>query len=251
MRNLNRHETLAIMSILKAAYPSYFRDMSRTDAESVVKLWSEMFRDDEFLIVSAAIKSLIATKADSFPPSIGAVKGKIRQIYTPEEMTEQEAWALVSRALTNGYYGAKEEFAKLPSAVQATVGDPEQLREWAAMDRATVQSVVASNFQRSYRDKAKHEREFAALPEEVKSLSRSVAALFQPPEVAYQEKPPALPQKVRTREDILRDIAEIKSDLAKVEEERKFQRLDSISDQEWEENRDIARRRLMGMEETV
>ena len=65
---MNRHETLAIMSILKAAYPSYYRDMSRTDAESVVKLWSEMFRDDEFLIVSAAIKSLIATKADSFPP---------------------------------------------------------------------------------------------------------------------------------------------------------------------------------------
>lgn len=119
----------------------------------------------------------------------------MQKILSPREMTEQEAWALVSRALTNGYYGAKEEFAKLPSAVQATVGDPEQLREWAAMDRATVQSVVASNFQRSYRDKAKHEREFAALPEEVKSLSRSVAALFQPPEAAYQEKPPRFRRK--------------------------------------------------------
>ena len=248
---MTRKEIISILAVLRAAFPNFDRDMGRKELEGIVSLWEDLFRDDPANLVCGAVKALIATKENSFPPTIGEVKAKMQKILSPHEMTEQEAWALVSKALTNGYYGAKEEFAKLPPAVQAAVGDPEQLREWAAMDRATVQSVVASNFQRSYRDKAKHEREFAALPEEVKSLSRSVAALFQPPEVAYQEKPPALPQKVRTREDILRDIAEIKSDLAKVEEERKFQRLDSISDQEWEENRATAKRRLMEMEETV
>ena len=37
---MNRTETLAVMSILKAAYPSYYRDMKRKDAEVVVNLWA-------------------------------------------------------------------------------------------------------------------------------------------------------------------------------------------------------------------
>lgn len=42
---MNRTETLAVMSILKAAYPAYYRDMKRQDAEAVVNLWSEMLAD--------------------------------------------------------------------------------------------------------------------------------------------------------------------------------------------------------------
>lgn len=53
----------------------------------------------------------------------------------------------------------------LSDTVRRVVGSPSQLREWAMMEPDTVQSVVASNFQRSYRSRAASEKEFAALPE--------------------------------------------------------------------------------------
>ena len=38
---MTRAETLAVMSILKAAYPAYYRDMKRKDAEAGGNMWSE------------------------------------------------------------------------------------------------------------------------------------------------------------------------------------------------------------------
>ena len=43
------------------------------------------------------------------------------------------------------------------------------------MDADTVQSVVASNFQRSYRARAAVNREYAALPADVKALVDNMA----------------------------------------------------------------------------
>jgi hypothetical protein len=104
-----------------------------------------------------------------FPPVIGQVKEYIRKLTAPEEMTEQEAWALVAKAIRNGTWGAKEEFEALPPQIQRIVGSPTQLSDWAKMDSDSVHSVVASNFQRSFRAKAKADKEYAALPSEVKA----------------------------------------------------------------------------------
>ena len=134
-------------------------------------LWAEMFRDDPVEAVAAAVKALIATDDKGFPPHIGAVKAKIRQLTTKPKMSEQEAWAMVSRAIQNGIYGSEKEFDRLPEMIQRIVGSPNQLREWAVMDSDAVQSVVASNFQRSYRERAKHERDFAALPADVREVA--------------------------------------------------------------------------------
>lgn len=206
---MDRTETLAIMSVLKAAYPSYYRDMKRADAESVVALWAEMFSGDDYTVVAAAVKGLIATKTDSFPPPIGAVKAKVRQISNPDEMTEQEAWALISKALRDGYYNAEVEFAKLPPLVQDVVHDPRQLREWSMMDEATVQSVVASNVQRSFRAKAQSRRDFEALPKDVQALAKTFAAAL--PQMPEEPKPAALPPRVRTVEDIKADMEKTKA----------------------------------------
>jgi hypothetical protein len=90
-------------------------------------------------------------------------------------MTELEAWELVSKATRNSTYNSAQEFAKLPPVVQRLVGSHMQLKEWAAMDAETLQSVVASNFQRSYKVRAKNEREYLALPENVKTYMASIA----------------------------------------------------------------------------
>lgn len=180
---MTREETLAIMGVLKAAYPNYYRDMKRSEAESVVALWEEMFREDDPQVVALAVKAHIANDKKGFPPHIGAIKDAIVKITTPEEMTEQEAWALVAKACRNGTYGAQKEFDALPPVVQRLVGSPNQLKEWATMDSHELQTVVASNFQRSYRARAAHEREYLALPGDVRQAMESLAAGFKMPEL--------------------------------------------------------------------
>lgn len=179
---MTREETIKIMAVLKAAYPSYYKGMRADEANGVVALWWEMFADDEYPLVAAAVKAHIATDKKGFPPHIGAIKDALIKITSPEEMSEMEAWGMISKALSNGLYGSKEEFSKLPEVLQRIVGSPNQLREWAAMPTETVQSVVQSNFMRSYRARAGYEREYLAMPSDVKTLLAGVADTKRLPE---------------------------------------------------------------------
>ena len=126
-------------------------------------------------MVKAAVKAHIATDAKGYPPHIGAIKAAIRKITQPDEMSEMEAWGYVSRALRNSSYNSIKEFERLPPVVRRIVGAPSQLREWAAMDSDTVQSVVQSNFMRSYRARSQSEQEYLALPAEVKETMAQLA----------------------------------------------------------------------------
>jgi predicted small lipoprotein YifL len=121
----------------------------------------------------------------------------------PEEMTEQEAWALVSKAIRNSAYNSAEEFAKLPPVVQRLVGSPSQLREWGQMDSDTVNSVVASNFQRSYRARAKNERDYLALPSSVKSYMAALADGMKMPELPDAVMDP------QQKHEMIRRVAEL------------------------------------------
>ena len=176
---MNYEETLAIMGVLKAAYPQYYRDMKRSDAESVVSLWAEMFKDEPVNVVAVAVKAYIASDTNGFPPHIGAIKNEIAKIKAPKSMTEQEAWLLVKNATRNGLYGSAEEFEKLPPICKKLVGSPSQLREWATMDSDTLNSVVASNFQRSYKVMEKREKERLALPSDVRDIMAQLSGGFK------------------------------------------------------------------------
>ena len=61
------------------------------------------------------------------------------------------------------------------------------------MDSDTVNSVVASNFQRSYKARAANEREFLALPSEVQETMMALATGMQMP---------GLPDSTDTKPDL-------------------------------------------------
>lgn len=172
---MDRSETIKILAVLRAAYPQFYAKQTNDDLQGIVNLWADMFEDEPYQLVAAATKALIKTRTSTFPPGIGEISEKIRQISAPEEMTEAEAWALVAAAVRNGTYGAEKEFNALPPMLQRLVGSPRQLKEWAAMDADAVNSVVASNFQRSYKARAKNEREYAALPSSIKDYMAAIA----------------------------------------------------------------------------
>lgn len=172
---MTKRDVVGIMALLQTAYPAYYAKQDNQQRMEAVNLWAELFADDPAPLVYGAVKSIIVS-GGAFPPSIGEIKNKMHDLSAPAGMSETEAWALVSKACSNGIYGYEAEFAKLPPTVQAAVGRPEQLREWAMMDVETVQSVVASNFMRGYKTAQRREKETAMIPESVKALLDGVGA---------------------------------------------------------------------------
>jgi hypothetical protein len=200
---MTKKEMAEILAIMQANYPDDFRGMSDAAMHGKINLWFMQFRDDEYKEVLAAVMAHIATDTNRFMPPVGVIKAKLVEIRQPEEMTEMEAWDLVSKATRNSSYNSAEEFAKLPPVVQRLVGSPMQLKEWAAMDTETLQSVVASNFQRSYKVRAKSERDYLALPASVKTYMAGLADGM---------RMPALPDGESTEEkrmDAIRRLSEL------------------------------------------
>ena len=124
-------DTRDVLGILQLAYPDGFRGLSDDALVALVKLWQRAFADEPVELVMEAVHAHVCTSTDRFMPNIGCIKEEIRKLLQPEQMTEAEAWAVISRALSNGLYGAAEEYAKLPPVLQRVVGSPGQLREWA------------------------------------------------------------------------------------------------------------------------
>lgn len=178
---MDREGVLMAMTVLRGAYPQFYRGISKKEADATVSLWEDMFRDDDLQIVLLAVKSLIDADEKGFPPTIGQVKAKMRLITGSSELTEAEAWARVAAAVRNGIYDSQEEFDKLSPTIQRIVGSPSQLREWAMMDSETLHSVVASNFQRSYKAITAKDREVAKLPADVRQMVDQIAKPMEAP----------------------------------------------------------------------
>lgn len=192
-------ETLGVMSVMKAAYPSYYKGMTRKDAEQAAGLWAEMFKDDSLIDVSVAVKAFIASDTKGFPPTIGVIKAELAKLREPDDITELEAWNIVRNAVsgasvspqsvvwyngsTDGRTSAQRRFDALPERIKRVVGSPKQLAEWAEMDTATLNSVVASNFQRSYKARRESDREYTMLPSDVRAAMQQIGDGMKFPEL--------------------------------------------------------------------
>jgi hypothetical protein len=168
---MTRDETKTILTVLKAGYPNFYKGMTKDDATNIINLWATMFADDPAAIITEAVKSLMCTL--KFPPTIADVKEKIFMITRPTQMTEMEAWRTVVSAIN--YYNAVQTFERLPPLLRRIVGSPNQLREWAVMEAETVNSVIQSNFMRSYRAVVAQEKERSMLPESTKQMISRLA----------------------------------------------------------------------------
>lgn len=76
---MTQKEATQILAILKAAYPNSYRGMSKEEAIGTVNVWATQFVDMPVSVVMIAVNKLIST--NTFPPSIGEVKEKIRSLY--------------------------------------------------------------------------------------------------------------------------------------------------------------------------
>lgn len=170
---MDREETKEIIRIMCASYPNY----KPADISETIDIWASMLSEYSYEHIAVALKTYIATDTSGFAPSIGDIIQRANSLVGNGELNEIEAWTLVSKAIRNGYYGAEKEFEKLPPTVQKAVSSPEQLRMWATTDSKSIETVVASNFMRTYKTEVKRAEEYARLPEDVKAIMQKMSPL--------------------------------------------------------------------------
>lgn len=165
---MTKREVVELMTVLQANYPDSFKGQSDAVVGAKVALWHDIFKHYPREIVHAAAVAFMATDTKGFMPNVGQIVDHIHRMDRKNDRTPDEAWRLVYKAIQNSTWGAAEEFEKLPEDIRRFVGHPNQLREWALMDASTVQSVIASNFQRSFKVRQENDRDYAKLPPEIK-----------------------------------------------------------------------------------
>ena len=76
---MDRTEAAQVLSILKAAYPNYYKGMGAEEAQGTISVWSLQFADTSAEIVLMALNKSIATS--KFPPTIAEIKEKISALH--------------------------------------------------------------------------------------------------------------------------------------------------------------------------
>ena len=163
---MTKEETQKVLLVIISAYPTFKPE----NVKATLNVWHEMLKEYSFEETMLGIKSLVATRTSEFAPSIGAVIESIANIKKPPLLNESEAWTLVSNALRDGYYHSQERFEELPPLVQRAVGSADALRNWAVSDERSIETVVASNFRKTYLSLVEQENKEYKLPTDVKAL---------------------------------------------------------------------------------
>ena len=155
-----------LLMTIQAYYPNY----NPPDKKVTLNAWYIMLAEYPEELVLQALRACIATNTSGFAPDVGQIMSKIQTISQPQEFDGMTAWGLVSKALRNGTYGAVEEFNKLPPLVKQAVGMPDNLKNWATSDYQTIETVIQSNFLRTYETVVKRANEINRMPDNIKSL---------------------------------------------------------------------------------
>lgn len=163
---MTREETVKIIRIMSDCYPNY----KPNNLSETVDVWQMMLDEYSYNQVSIALKAYVTSDTSGFAPSVGEIVAKIQLVSQPQELDGMAAWGLVSKALRNGTYGAVEEFNKLPPLVRQVVGIPDNLKNWATSDYQTIETVIQSNFLRTYETVVKRANEINRMPDNIKSL---------------------------------------------------------------------------------
>lgn len=196
---MTRTEAMKIVMILETNWQQV------RDQEAAYDLWASAFVDDSFELVYTAVMDLVQTSTDEFRPTIGKVRRKINDLIRGRKLTETEAWLKVREALHEAQSnpetlgGAKSAWKNLPQNIQKLV-TPRQLLDWNNIDTEQLDTVVQSNFMRSYRDVITREYENETRPhthmQRVKAI-QGASDVYSDPDAlpeATEEKPKTLPK---------------------------------------------------------
>ncbi len=151
---------------LAAAIKTYFPRDNMIPTDKAMDLWYEELKDLPYAVAQISLRKYVAT--NKFPPTIADIR---ENAVAEEEQNELSAWHMVYRAISDSAYHADERFAELPDIIQRAVASPGNLREWGQMDTETVNSVIQSQFLRSYRAEVKRAADLRKLSPDLLKLT--------------------------------------------------------------------------------
>ena len=167
---MNNAETKRIVKLLYVTYPRIYDKSDDEQLTGMIEVWKSCFADELYSEVAQALKYYFSTDTSGFPPVIGKLKEAIYKMHNVNELTELDAWNYVKKALKNSIYNAQSEFDNLPDIVKDCVGSAATLRSWAVNEADDINTVIASNFQRSYKARSKNYKEVEMLPNSIKNI---------------------------------------------------------------------------------
>lgn len=180
---MTEKEVRQLLAMTQAVYPNY-NPLSR---EAAVNAWLMCLSEYDNNVVMAAFKAYMTTNTSGFAPVPGQLIEILQTLTQPSELNELEAWSLVRKALKNCGYNSEQEFAKLPTVVQKTVGTPQQLKIWAC-DSEFNENVVSSNFIKTYRTEVKRATELNKMSSDVRKLIEMVNTNSASAQIASENK---------------------------------------------------------------
>lgn len=138
-----REEMIKVFNILNDVYDMGFTDIS-------AEVWYAVLKDFDFQDVQKATYEYIRTgKYKPKPADIIELIVDNKAPQMPDEMSAQEAWGLVYKAICNSAYNSIKEFEALPEIVQKAVGSADNLRNHA-IDSDFNLGVAQSQFIKAY-----------------------------------------------------------------------------------------------------
>lgn len=170
---MTEKETLKILAVLAALYPADMAINGNTSEEIsskkrlITSTWMKQFENYSYEEVSGAIHAHIGNDIYGKAPTIGKIKSMIQKVTEPY-ITPIEAWNILYYAICHGGYDMRKVHEKLPYEIKICV-TPEQMYEWGfETDAKTCQTVIASNFQRSFQAKQQYLKQMDNIPSAAK-----------------------------------------------------------------------------------
>ena len=180
---MTKEEVQMLLAMTQAVYPNY----NPPSREAAVNAWLMCLSEYDNNVVMAAFKAYMTTNTSGFAPAPGQLIEILQTLTQPSELNELEAWSIVRKALRNCGYNSEQEFAKLPTVVQKTVGTPQQLKIWAC-DSEFNENVVSSNFIKTYRTEVKRATELNKMPDDIRKLVEMVNTNSASAQIANKNK---------------------------------------------------------------
>lgn len=184
-------ETARVIGEIQELWPSF---LNGRVLEKTTALWQRIFANDSMKDVRVAVLAYASNDEKGFPPPIGALKAYIHKMHD-DSPNEQEAWQVVRKAIGNSSYHSVEEYDRLPDTMKRCVAGPQFLRDCADMDADQLDTVVASQFMKTYRaEKAKMA--------EVQKMPVAIQGLFERKPVSANLSEPIMAKLPPKKEEV-------------------------------------------------
>lgn len=174
---MTKDEVVKLVFVIKSVFPKTYERFSEADFQNLIDTWAYILAEYPYKQIDLGLKAYLTTNTSGFPPVPAQLIEYTRKSNPMRQMTSNEAWDRVYKAICNSNYNAEEEFNKLPELCQKAIGSPYRLRELASMDIQTVESVEGSHFKRNYETLVKRQEEYLKIPEKTRAQLEAVQGL--------------------------------------------------------------------------